>query len=126
MVLDIFFIVGIALLSVTAIDALGAIASRKFRFNYGYFTVLSFTAYLLTGYFLSFVTSLSSVLLLCGMIGIFDGTIGFKIAKRLKPYAGKVNYDEIKHDYSVVLIIFFLAIIVGALGYACAFLIGLE
>ena len=120
MILYILFIVGIALLSVTAIDALGAIASRKFRFNYGYFTVLSFTTYLLTGYFLSFVTSLSSVLLLCGMVGIFDGTVGFKIAKRLKPYAGKVNYDEIKHDYSVVLLIFFLAIIVGALGYAIA------
>ncbi|HLT86265.1 MAG TPA: hypothetical protein VKZ57_01670 [Sphingobacterium sp.] len=120
MMLDIFFIVGLALLSVTAIDALGAIASRKFRFNYGYFTVLSFITYLLTGYFLSFVTSASSVLLLCGMVGIFDGTIGFKIAQRLKPYAGKVNYDEIKHDYSIVLMIFFLAIIVGAIGYAIA------
>ncbi|MBD1434952.1 hypothetical protein H8B06_19180 [Sphingobacterium sp. DN00404] len=120
MILYILSIVGIALLSVTAIDALGAIASRKFRFNYGYFAILSFITYFFTGYYLSFVTSPNSVLLLCGMVGIFDGTIGFKIAKKLKPYAGKVNYDEIKHDYSIVLIIFFLAIIVGALGHAIA------
>lgn len=117
MILDIFFIVGIALLSVTAIDALGSIASRKFRFNYGYFAILSFITYFFTGYYLSFVTSLSSVLILCGMVGIFDGTIGFKIAKRLKPYAGNVSYNEIKDAHYFALIGFFLAIIIGAMGY---------
>jgi len=51
------------------------------------------------------------------MVGIFDGTIGFKIAKRLKPYAGNVSYNEIKDAHYFALIGFFLAIIIGAMGY---------
>lgn len=73
-----------ALLSVTLIDTLGAIASRKFDFNYGYLALISFAIYMLIGYYIAGVAGLNMVLLASFLVGFYDATVGFKLSRMCK------------------------------------------
>lgn len=75
---------------VTLIDITGSISSRKLNFNYGHFAVLSFLVYTGTSYVLYTSTdSKPAVLILVLLLGYYDGTVGWKIAKKYKANWGK-------------------------------------
>lgn len=77
---------------VTLIDITGSISSRKFNFNYGHFAVLSFLVYTGTSYVLySLTESKPAVLMLLLLLGFYDSTVGWKIAKKYKANYGKFN-----------------------------------
>jgi hypothetical protein len=116
MIQQILFIMGVALLSITLIDVLGSIISRKFNFNYSFFSVFSLATYVLTGFYLSFVTTSHWVLLLCGIIGLFDGTVGLKISSKLKANVENVNYDNMKNHKLIPIVSFTIASLFGAVG----------
>jgi hypothetical protein len=77
-----FLILGLSI--VTVIDTVGAIASRYFRFNYGYLSIFSFSVYFLIGYLASTQSNLNIVLLVSVIVGIYDATVGWKLCLLLK------------------------------------------
>ena len=87
---DIISLVFAGLLAVTAIDTLGSITSRKWNYNYAYLSPVSITAYTLLGYIGNgLLDNFMAVLFASAMVGIYDGTIGYRIAILLR-----ANYGE--------------------------------
>ena len=66
----------IGLASVTLIDSIGSIASRRLQFNYGWLTILSLSVYTCTGYFIGEESNLNLVFAANCIIGFYDATIG--------------------------------------------------
>lgn len=116
MIQQILFIMAMALLSITLIDTLGSIISRKFNFNYSFFSIFSLATYVLTGFYLSFVTSSLWALLLCGVIGLYDGTVGLKISSKLKANVENVNFDKMKTNNQSPIASFTIGLVFGAIG----------
>jgi Flp pilus assembly pilin Flp len=73
-----------ALAVVTLIATIGAWASRQFRFNYGYLSIISFILYLLLGYTVSSVAGLIMALLASLVVSFYDATVGWKLALWMK------------------------------------------
>lgn len=79
----VMLLIGLGLVSL--IDIIGSIISRKFNLNYSYFAVLSFIAYVTIAYLVAEETNKALLTLAVSMlIGFYDGTIGWLIAKKLK------------------------------------------
>lgn len=81
------YIIG-ALVAITILDTLGAVASRIFKFNYTSLAILSCTVYGLIGYLISPVSGLSMALLASLIVAFYDGTIGWTLSKKCKPNFG--------------------------------------
>jgi hypothetical protein len=77
-----------ALLAVTILCSLGAVASRVFNFNFAYLSILSFTVYILIGYFVGGNANLSTAILSSLIVGFYDATVGWKISLKLKANMG--------------------------------------
>ena len=78
----IYLIAGLG--TITLIDAVGSVASRKLNFKYVYLIIFSLAAYIVIGYLVSKEYGLSAGLLVNGLIGLYDGTIGAKLSIILK------------------------------------------
>ena len=77
---------------ISFVDIVGPIISRKLNFNYGYFTILSFIAYVTIAYLIAKETNralLTWVVLI--LIGFYDGIVGWLIAQKLK---AKYKYSK--------------------------------
>ena len=72
------------LLVVTLIDTVGALASRKLNFNYAWLSVFSFLVYTSLGYIVSVHGGLLMALLINNAIGLYDATVGLRLAVALK------------------------------------------
>lgn len=72
------------LVAVTTIDVLGSISSRKLNYKYVYLTPLSFLVYFFMGYQGHFIATLPWTLIIVCLTGIYDGTIGWRLAIILK------------------------------------------
>ena len=82
-----YIIAGIAL--ITLLDTAGAIASRKFNFNYGFLSPISFIIYTATAYLVAKNNSFDLVLSCNVLIGLYDAIIGWNVSMKLKPNTGK-------------------------------------
>lgn len=82
-----YFITAIGL--VTVIDTAGALASRYLGFKYEYLSVFSVAVYFGAGYFLGQYYSSFITLILGFLIGVYDGSVGFRLALLCK-----ANYGE--------------------------------
>lgn len=91
---SLFTLAGIS--SVTLIDTLGAIASRRLNFNYGWLIIFSLFVYTFTAYFVSARTNLSVAFLANCIIGLYDATVGWKLSLALNAKTG-MTADEIKN-----------------------------
>ncbi|MGZ8554162.1 MAG: hypothetical protein ACXWV8_12190 [Chitinophagaceae bacterium] len=116
----------IGLAAVTFIDVVGSIVSRLLNFNYGYFIVLSFIAYISTGYMIAVKTNSALLTMIVVMlVGLYDATAGWIIAQKLK-----ANYKytkEVFDNYTLAHRIFvcnLFSILCGFLGYYLAGRIG--
>ena len=90
---SLFTLAGIS--AVTLIDTLGAIASRKLNFYYGWLTILSLLVYTFTAYFISARTNFSLAFLANCIIGLYDATVGWKLALALNANIG-MTAEEIE------------------------------
>jgi len=79
------------LLFITMLDVLGARASRKLHFKYGSLVLFSLAIYIGLGFYASKQCSLTIALIINNIVGIYDGTIGFRLSILLK-----ANSDIIK------------------------------
>lgn len=82
----IYFIIGLA--GITVIDTIGAFASRKLNFNYGYFIILSAALYISIGYLCTREYNFGMAVLINGLLGLYDGSIGLKLSILLKANGG--------------------------------------
>jgi hypothetical protein len=95
---EIFLSIIFSILAVTLIDVFGSITSRKWNYNYAYLTPLSFSVYLLIGYHVSQNASLSWALLVSCIVGVYDGTIGWRLAVILNANMGTQRDAALKID----------------------------
>lgn len=70
----------LGLLAVTLIDTLGAWASRKLDFNYRWLAIPSYAVYVFVGYTVSRQDGLLMAIIIDLLIGLYDGTVGLKLA----------------------------------------------
>jgi hypothetical protein len=82
-----------ALIAVTIIASAGAAISRWFNFKYVHLSFLSFTVYILIGYYISPISGLSAAILSSLVIGFYDATVGWKLSVLCK-----AKFDLSKED----------------------------
>ena len=88
-----FLLFSSGLLAVTMIDVVGSISSRKMNYKYMYLTPVSFLTYGIIGYCGNQISTLVWTLLIVCTVGIYDGTIGWRLSIILK-----ANFDD-KEEY---------------------------
>lgn len=110
------------ILAVTTVDVFGSITSRKWYYNYALLTPLSFLIYTMIGYFVSSSQSLTSAILTGSLVGIYDGTIGWKIAIILNANMGSHKEAAIKTDSSSRIV--FMIVVSTFFGFLGALIAG--
>ena len=113
----VMLLIGLGLVSF--IDISGSVISRKLNFNYGYFSVLSFIAYVMIAYLIAKETNSAFLTLVVSMlIGFYDGTVGWIIAQKLKANYkySKVIAEKITIAHSILVANLF-SILCGFTGY---------
>lgn len=93
MVLTYFSILIISLSLLTVLIIVGAIASRKWQFNFSYISLISVVIYLATSYWATkLITPMAGITTL-GLIGLFEATVGLNLALRFK-----ANLEDAEED----------------------------
>lgn len=87
-IIEVLPFVASAILAVTVLTSVGSIVSRRFKFSYVYFSILSVAVYILLGYFVSSISNLSTALLAGLVVGFYDATVCWKISILLKANLG--------------------------------------
>jgi lipopolysaccharide export LptBFGC system permease protein LptF len=107
-----------ALLCVTFIDTVGAVASRKLKFNYGYLTVFSLTIYTLIGYGIAGMAGLNMMLLASLTVGLYDATVGWKLSQwcRANTNLPKELEEKLTTNYSLM-VMALIAPVFAYIGY---------
>ena len=103
---------------VAIIGTVGAITSRLLNFKYSYLIILSAAVYIYIGYAISQKYNLSTALLINGLIGLFDGTIGVRLSLISKAKNG-LDSNQTKALLSGKTVVFMVAIafIFAVIGY---------
>ena len=93
--MDIIILFASGLVTVTTIDILGSISSRKLNYKYVYLTPLSFLVYFCIGYQGHFIATLPWTLIIVCLTGIYDGTVGWRLSIILRAnFADKEEYTK--------------------------------
>ncbi|MEI9944175.1 MAG: hypothetical protein WDN26_08100 [Chitinophagaceae bacterium] len=106
----------IGLVLITLIDIGGSILSRRLHFNYTFLSVLSFFVYTLVGYLSSKQFELNTAIFLTGFLGLYDSTIGHKLAIRFKANTGMEEYKKTA-TVATIIVMIVIAMLFGLLGY---------
>jgi len=85
------FLAGI--LAVTLLDSLGAMASRQLSFNYSLLSVVSFIVYIGFAFLLTKQADKKTTIILTGLLGLFDSTIGWNLSELLGANTGENNIE---------------------------------
>ncbi len=81
-----YLLIGIFLIAM--LNTFGSIASRKFNFNYGILSPVSFAIYTVTAYFISKHNPIDIAICCNILVGMFDGTAGWYLSAKLKANTG--------------------------------------
>jgi len=110
------FFVGI--LAVTLLDSLGAIASKQLNFNYSFLSVISFVVYVGFAFLLARQSDKKTTIILTGLLGLFDATVGWKLSKILGANT-RENNIEITTTIIIITAIFMtlFASLLGLVGW---------
>lgn len=81
-----YIIVGI--FSITLLNTAGAAASRRFNFNYGLLSPVSFAIYTIVGYFISKSNPIDIAICCNILVAMFDATAGWYLAAKLNVNIG--------------------------------------
>jgi hypothetical protein len=104
-------------LAILLTDVLGSLISKQFNFNYAYLAPLSLIVYSACGFWGTRAINLKSGVLIAAGIGLFDSTIGWKIAILLHANTG--NFKNEPTIQSWIVTMFFvtgLAALCGLIG----------
>jgi len=118
---DIILLLISGLGAVTTIDILGSISSRKLNYKYVYLTPLSFLIYFWSGYRGHFIATLPWTLIIVCLIGVYDGTIGWRLSIVLKAnFADKEEYTKNLSPASRISSMIVMSGLFGLLGFVIA------
>lgn len=93
MIFTYFSILTISISLLSTLIIVGAIASKKWQFNFSHISFISVALYLATSYWAtSLITPMAGITIL-GFIGLFEATIGFKLALKFK-----ANLEDVEGD----------------------------
>lgn len=111
----------IGLASITLIDTVGAIASRKLNFKYIYLSALSFSVYIIIGYLISKQYGLTAALFINGILELYDGTIGLYLSLILKANNG-MDDEQIQKMLGInsAIVMIIMSIPFTLIGYGLA------
>lgn len=105
-------------IAINFIDTVGAVASRRLNFNYGYLSIFSFATYMGVVYFLTPAYSLPTALFANIILGVYDATIGFWLSIILGANTG---YSEEKMKAMLgkqtITIMLAVSLLFGMIGY---------
>lgn len=107
------------LIAVSLIASVGAIASRRLNFNYGWLTILSLMIYFMIGYYGGGIVQGRMVLIASLVVGTYDATVGWNLSKMFKANVEIPKDMEGKITYAYSLTV--MAIVAGlfsGIGYA--------
>jgi len=90
-----FYIFGTGLAGALFITIIGSILSRRLNFHYSWFSILSIILYASAGIAASESNSSLEPSIFGGIIGLFDGTVCWKLSMILKANTGKKTMDAI-------------------------------
>jgi hypothetical protein len=112
------------LLAVTFIDVVGSITSRPLNYKYVYLTPISFLVYGSLGFWGQDIASLTWTLIIACLIGVYDGTIGWKLSIILRANFG----DKEEHTKNLAMSsrisgMIIMSGVFGLIGYVVAGLI---
>ena len=104
---------------ITIIDTIGAIASRKLKFKYEYLTPLSLLTYIITGFLLGTAVDILTLSIISGLVGLYDGTLGFWFSIKLNAYSN-ISIEQRKKLLGVrmALIMVIVAFLFALAGYS--------
>jgi uncharacterized membrane protein len=106
------------LLAITLLDTLGAIASRKMNFKYTYLSIVSFAIYVFIAFWVSKDYGLKPAILINGILGLYDGTIGFWLSLVLRANIGKsAEESKMTPDTQSAITMIVMAIIFAFIGF---------
>lgn len=111
-----YFLIGIFL--ITLVDILGAVSSRTADYSYTQLAGLSFIVYTFLGYLLSKVTQFEYVIILSCLAGVYDATVGWKLALGFKANI-KLTEEELEKVTltSRLVVMICLSALFGYIGY---------
>ncbi len=108
----------VSLVAVTLLCTVGAIASRKFQFNFVYLSLFSYVIYIFIGYFVSSKANLSTAFLASLIVGFYDATVAWKLCIKLNANMG-LESEQIKNltTNKALIIMLFMAPFFTFIGY---------
>lgn len=115
---EVFLALLTGVLAITLIDVFGSITSRRWNYHYGYLTPLSFAVYTMIGYSVSLFANMNIALSVACIVGIYDGTIGWKIALALRANMGNIEVrSQGLNVSSRIIYMILVGTVFGYLGY---------
>ncbi|AUC75344.1 hypothetical protein [Olleya sp. Bg11-27] len=102
-------------LAVSIFDAIGAILSRVLKFNYALLTFGSILIYGLVAYYTAESSVAVTGILSSGVVGVFDGTVGLLISKKLNANIPKIEGVDLNISLKMVFTMFIFGSFIGIL-----------
>ncbi len=114
-----YILAGIALIAL--LNTTGAVASRKWNFNYGLLSPVSFAIYTVIGYMLSKNYAIDIVIACNTLIGMFEGIAGWNLSMKLKANTGAAEGQLIEvTEVQRIIAMTGIAAVFGFIGYLMA------
>lgn len=102
-------------LAVILFDTLASFISRKFQISYGLFSIGSFFIYICVGFFGAKYGDLMRAVIIAGIIGVIDSTIGWYISWIIGP--GQTNIElTVVNIASIIIFVTITALLFGLVG----------
>lgn len=93
-----FLILLTSLSLITILIIGGAIASKKWHFNFAYVSVVSTVVYFGTSYWATSLISPMAGITTVGLIGLYEATIGLKLLQKFK-----ANLEEMEEEFNYLI-----------------------
>ena len=78
----------LGLLGIVIIATFGAALSRKLNFKYSYLSIFSAILYIILAYLICKIADLKTALIVNGLLGLFDSTVGFLLSIKFQSNSG--------------------------------------
>jgi len=98
----------LGLLGIVIIATVGAALSRKLNFKYSYLSIFSAILYIILAYLICKIADLKTALIVNGLLGLFDSTVGFLLSIKFQSNSGytkeqSTNMMGLKTSFAILI-----------------------